>query len=75
MRVLARASLFALLFIIALSLGVNFVGWASGQQKPTDDQLEILGLQADLQKCQVTAEKQLRKLQKEIADLKAKGSN
>ncbi len=45
------------------------------QQKPTDDQLEILGLQADLQKCQVSAEKQLRKLQKELADLKAKGSN
>ncbi len=64
-----------LALIIAISLGVNFVGWASGQGKPTDDQLEILGLQADLQKCQVSAEKQLRKLQKELADLKAKGSN
>jgi len=61
--------------IIAVSIMLAACLSLSGQQKPTDDQLEILSLQADLQKCQVSAEKQLRKLQKEIADLKAKGSN
>ncbi len=52
------------LFLLGCVAGV-------AQQKPTDDQLEILGLQADVQRCQVNAEKAIRKLQKQLDEAKA----
>ncbi len=56
----------------ALMILLACVGILGAQQKPmTDEQLDVLGLQADVQRCQVNAEKAVRKLQKEIADLKA----
>jgi hypothetical protein len=52
--------------VLVLVLGV---GAAAQQKPPTDEQLDILGLQADVQKCQVEAAKSIRKLQARIAEL------
>lgn len=58
-----------------LGVGLVFLAVAGvfAQQQspaPTDEQLDILELQADVQKCQVAAAKTIRKLQAQIAELK-----
>ena len=63
-----------LVLLTVILLGAAWSGGQSQGVRPTDDQLEILGLQADVQKCQVDAEKKLRKLQAQIEQLKKEGS-
>lgn len=61
---------------LLLLLSAVLAAKAQHPQAPlTDEQLDILGLQADVQKCQVEAQKVIRKLQKELAEAKKATGN